>query len=233
MSWADVTNNPLFGFTLTVLTMFLFSTLLHRAKTPLLNPFLFSAAAIIIFLLVTKTPYAHYEKGASLLAFFLGPTIVALAVPLYKQIDKLKANALPVLAGIAVGVLVSLVSGIGLSLLFGLSREMAVSMAPKGATSAISMNLAQTFGGDPALTVAFVNLTGITGYMLGTKVFSLLRVKSPVAKGIALGTTAHAMGTKLAFDLGEEEGAMSSLAIGLAGVFTSLLMPLAMGLFGL
>lgn len=232
MNWAVFTASPLFGFTLTVLCMVVFHLLFGRSRSILLNPFLFSMVVIVLFLKLTGTPYAQYERGASILSFFLGPAIVALAVPLYKQIDKVRANALPVLLGIAVGVVVSIVSGIALSMLFGLSREIAVSMAPKGATSAISMNLASIQGGDPAMTMAFVNVAGISGYVLGIWAFKLLRINSPVARGISLGTAAHAMGIKRALELGEEEGAMGSLSIGLAGVFTSLFLPFLLRLFG-
>ncbi len=226
-------SNPLFGVTLTVGTMVFFHLLFKKAKSPLLNPMIFSIAAIIAFLRLTGIPYESYENGTKILTFFLGPAIVSLAVPLYRQIDQLKANALPILFGIALGVAVSIISGIGLSLLFGLNREVAVSMAPKGTTSAISMSLSSVFGGNPSMTVAFVNVAGIFGYSIGEKTLDLLRISNPVARGVSLGTASHIMGTRRAFEMGEKEGAMGSLSIGVAGVLTSLLMPLIIRLFGL
>ncbi|NLX83065.1 MAG: LrgB family protein [Clostridiales bacterium] len=233
MSLNLITSSPLFGFTLTIAVMLFYQFIFRGTKTSLLNPVLFSIFSIIAILMLTGIPYEHYHKGASILSFFLGPMIVALAVPLYKQFDKLKANALPILAGISVGVVVSISSGILLSQLFGLSREVIVSMAPKGTTSAISMNLSQIQGGDVSMTVTFVNIAGIFGYMVATKVYQLLNITSPVAKGIGLGTSSHALGTRRALEMGEEEGAMSSLAIGVAGVLTTVFTPLLLSLFGI
>lgn len=233
MNWAEITLSPLFGFTLTIAVMLMYQALYNRFPSSLINPFLFSMVTIIAFLLLTGTPYEHYEKGASMLTFFLGPAIVALAIPLYRQFDKLKANALPVLLGIAAGVFVSITSGILLSMLFGLSRETIISMAPKGATSAISLNLSAMMGGDSSMTVTFVNIAGIAAYVLGVKVMDLFGIRNPVARGLGLGTAAHAMGTKRALELGEEEGAMGSLAIGVAGILTAFFMPFLVRLFGL
>jgi predicted murein hydrolase (TIGR00659 family) len=233
MSLQLFTQSPLFGFTLTIAVMLFYQYLFTRVRHSLLNPMLFSMVTIIAFLMLTGIPFSDYYRGASILSFFLGPAIVSLAVPLYKQFDKLKQNALPVLAGITVGVAVSIASGILLSQLFALSREVVVSMAPKGATSAISMNLSSMQGGDPAMTVTFVNIAGIFGYMFAEKAYALLKIRDPIARGIGLGTAAHALGTKKALEMGEEEGAMSSLAIGLAGVLTTVLLPLLLNLFGI
>lgn len=230
---AILTDNPLFGVTLTTGVLLGFTLLFKNSKSLLLNPFLFSVAAIIAILLVGRIPYAHYEKGASILSFFMGPAIVALAVPLYRQLGKIRENALMVLGGITAGVLMSILSGILVSRLLGLSRELVVSMGPKGATSAISMNITSLAGGDPALTVTFVNIAGIAGYIVGVKLLELARVTHPTARGLALGTASHAMGTKRALELGEEQGAMASLSIGLAGVLTSFFMPLILRLLGI
>ena len=233
MNLAVITQSPLFGFTLTVAVMLFYQYVFSKIRHSLLNPMLFSMVTIIAFLMFSGIPFEDYYKGASILSFFLGPAIVSLAVPLYKQFDKLKKNAVPVLAGITVGVVVSIASGILLSQLFALSREVVVSMAPKGATSAISMNLARMQGGDPAMTVTFVNIAGIFGYMFAEKAYALLRIRDPIARGIGLGTAAHALGTKKALEMGEEEGAMSSLAIGLAGVMTTILLPVFLNLLNI
>lgn len=229
----EFTNTPLFGVTLSVLMMLFYQKLFARTRSALLNPFVFAMVSIIILLLVTKIPLEHYQKGGAILTFFLGPTIVSLAVPLYKQLDKLRRNALPILMGVITGSAFSVAFGISLSLLFGLSRELLFSIAPKGVTSAIAISLAADYGGNPAMAIAFVNIVGVTIYIVGAKVLDLAGIKSPVARGVSLGTIGHASGTKLAFEMGEEAGAMSSLAIGLAGVVTSLLMPLIIAAFGL
>ena len=226
MDWSLITASPLFGVLLTVGTLLAYTLLFARFKTPLLNPFLFAMFTIIGLLLLFKIPYEHYEKGASILSFFMGPSIVALAIPLYRQLDKLKRHALPILAGVLVGVVVSMASGILLARLFALGRELAVSFAPKGVTSAIAYSLSQDFGGLGTISVTLVIIAGLSGYMMGARAMALIGIKNPVARGIGLGTSAHAMGTKKALEMGEEEGAMASLAIGLAGVLTSLLMPL-------
>lgn len=233
MDWSLITTSPLFGFTLTTLALVFYHRLFRQAKSPLLSPFLFALITIIILLLAAKIPLSDYEKGASILSFFMGPAIVALAIPMYKQFDKLKANALPILLGVTVGVLVSVTSGVLLSLLTGLSKEMAISMAPKGATSAIALELSETLGGNPAMSVTFVNITGIFVYSFGVQFLRLFKIKEPLPLGISLGTAAHAIGTKRAMELGDEEGAYASLGIGLAGVLTSLFMPFVLRLFGL
>ncbi len=233
MDWSLITNSPLFGFLITIFTLMVYQKLFQNAKSPLLSPFLFSMITLIILFTVAKIPYTHYEKGASILSFFMGPAIVALAIPMYKQFDKLKANALPILLGVTAGVLVSLLSGILLSLLMGLTRELAISMAPKGATSAISLSLSKTLGGDPALTVTFVNISGIFIYVFGVQLLRLFGIKEALPLGIGLGTAAHAIGTKRSMEFSPEAGAYASLGIGLAGVMTSLLMPLVLKICGL
>lgn len=221
-----VINSPLFGVTLTVGSFVLFQTLFKGKKNPFLNPLMFSIAFVILVLSVTQIPYATYAKGGDIISFFLGPVTVALAVPLYKQFDKFKRNALPILVGIVVGVVVAIVSTIGMGLLLGLNQELIISMAPKATTTAIAIDLSETLGGDPSLTVVFVMIAGMTGYLLGEQILNWFKIKNAIAKGIGLGTASHAMGTNRALEIGEAEGAMGSLAIGLAGVVTSFLLPL-------
>ena len=228
----DFLDTPLFGMVLTIAALLFFLRLFHGKKNPLLNPLIFSIAGVILFLVVTGIPYETYAKGGDYISFFLGPVTVALAVPLYKQFDKLKENAAPILIGITVGCIVAIVSTIGLGIMMDLNFDMLMSLAPKATTSAIAMDLATNLGGDPALTVTFVIIAGSTGYMFGESIFKLMRIKHRTAKGIALGTASHAFGTNRALLMGEEEGAMSSLAIGVAGIITTFLLPLVLGIFG-
>lgn len=224
-------DTPLFGVTLTVGAVVLFQMLFKNTKNPLLNPLIFAIIGIIAFLKIIEIPYESYAKGGDIITFFLGPVTVALAVPLYKQFNKLKANALPILIGITSGVIVAIVSAVGLGILFGLEEEMIISLAPKATTTAIAMDLSGTLGGDPALTVAFVVVAGTTGFIVGEQVLNALKIQNKTAKGIALGTSSHAFGTNRALLMGEEEGAMSSLAIGVAGVITTFLLPIILRLF--
>ena len=147
--------------------------------------------------------------------------------------DRLKANALPILIGITSGALVAIVSTVGLGLIFKLSNKMIISLSPKSTTTAIAMELSRILGGDPALTVAFVVFAGTLGFMFGEPIFKLLKIENKTARGIALGTASHAFGTNRALLMGEEEGAMSSLAIGVAGVMTTFLLPPILKFFGL
>ena len=226
-------DSPLFGITLTIGALVLFQVLFKNVKNPLLNPLIFAIIGIIAFLKLTGIPYQSYAKGGDIIAFLLGPVTVAFAVPLYKQFDKLKANALPILIGITSGALVAIVSTVGLGLIFKLSNKMIISLSPKSTTTAIAMELSRILGGDPALTVAFVVFAGTLGFMFGEPIFKLLKIENKTARGIALGTASHAFGTNRALLMGEEEGAMSSLAIGVAGVMTTFLLPPILKFFGL
>lgn len=226
-------DTHLFGITLTMGALIFFQFLFKNAKNPLLNPLIFSIITIIAFLKLTGIPYESYAQGGDIISFFLGPLTVALAVPLYKQMDKLKANAVPILAGITSGSIVAIVSTIGLGLLFKLSKEMIFSLSPKATTTAIAVDLSKILGGDPALTIAFVVVAGNLGFMFGEQILKLFKVENKTAKGIALGTASHVIGTNRALLMGEEEGAMSSLAIGVAGVITAFLLPLVLRIFGL
>lgn len=226
-------DSPLFGITLTIGALVLFQVLFKNVKNPLLNPLIFAIIGIIAFLKLTGIPYESYAKGGDIIAFLLGPVTVAFAVPLYKQFDKLKANALPILIGITSGALVAIVSTIGSGLIFKLSNEMIISLSPKSTTTAIAMELSRILGGNPALTVAFVVFAGTLGFMFGEPIFKLLKIENKTARGIALGTASHAFGTNRALLMGEEEGAMSSLAIGVAGVMTTFLLPPILKFFGL
>lgn len=224
--------SPLFGILLSVGAMAIFVALFRQGKSPFLNPQVFAILLIIAFLKITGIPYEAYDIGGRIISFFLGPVTVALAVPLYKQLDKLKAHALPVLAGILMGTLVAVLSSISLGIAFGMSRQLIYGLGAKSVTSAIAMDLSAALGGNPSLTFALVFVTGTFGGIVGEKVMNLSRVKSPVARGLALGTASHAFGTMSALKMGEVEGAMSSLALSVAGIITTFLLPLILKLYG-
>jgi putative effector of murein hydrolase len=166
-----------------------------------------------------------YEPGGEMIIFFLGPATVALAVPLYKRWQILRENFVPIIIGIVLGS----TAGIGSILLLGkimkLDNLMISSLLPKSTTSPIAIEISGLLGGNQSLTVSFVIITGIIGYIFAERILKLFRVTDPVAKGIAIGTTSHAVGTAKAMELGEVEGAMSSLAISVTGIVTVLMVP--------
>ena len=171
-------------------------------------------------LLIFRVDYDSYYNGAQYLSYLLTPATVCLAVPLYEQITLLKKHFKAILGGILSGVLTSLVSILAMSAVFGLSHEEYVTLLPKSITTAIGMGVSEELGGIVTITVAVIVITGVLGNMIGEAVFRLFRIEEPVAKGIAIGSAAHAIGTAKAMELGEVEGAMSSLSIAVAGLLT-------------
>jgi len=174
----------------------------------------------VVFLLVFKIDYNTYYEKADYLYYLLTPTTVCLAIPLYEQIKPLKANFSAIIIGISAGVLASLCSIMIFSAMFQFSHEMYLTLLPKSITAAMGMSVSEELGGIPSLTVPIIIMTGITGNIIAEKVCKLLRIKEPIAKGIAIGSSSHAMGTAKAMEMGEIEGAMSSLSIAVAGVLT-------------
>jgi predicted murein hydrolase (TIGR00659 family) len=173
-----------------------------------------------VLLAVLDVDYESYQQGAQMLSYLLTPATVCLAIPLYEQLELLKKNARAVLAGIASGVLTSLISVLVLSILFGLSHEEYVTLLPKSITTAIGMGVSEELGGIVTVTVAVIIVTGILGNVIAEYVFRLFRIEEPIARGVALGSASHAIGTARAMELGEIEGAMSSLSIAVAGLLT-------------
>ena len=192
------------------------------------NPLLLGSIFVIVFLSVCKIPYADYKISAAPVNYLLLPATVALAIPLYEKIDLLKENAAAIIAGISVGTLVSLGSALALAL--DLTREQYATLLPKSVTTAISMDVAAELGGIAALTGAIVIVTGIVGALLAETVCKLFHITDPIAKGVGIGTAAHAVGTSKALQMGEVEGAMSGLSIAVAGVLTAVLCPVFVNL---
>ena len=185
------------------------------------NPLLLGAIFVIVFLSVCGIPYADYKVSAAPVNYLLLPATVAL----YEKLDLLKANAAAIIAGISVGTLVSLGSALALALALHLTQEQYATLLPKSVTTAISMDVAAELGGIAALTGAIVILTGIVGNLLAETVCKAFHITDPIAKGVGIGTSAHAVGTSKALQMGEVEGAMSGLSIAVAGVLTAVLCP--------
>ena len=192
----------------------------NKFRIILFNPLLFSTVFTVLFLLVFKIDYTTYYEKANYLYYLLTPTTVCLAIPLYEQIKPLKANFSAIIIGISAGVLASLCSIMLFSVMFHFSHEMYLTLLPKSITAAMGMSVSEELGGIPSLTVPIIIMTGITGNIIAEKVCKLLRIKEPIARGIAIGSSSHAMGTAKAMEMGEIEGAMSSLSIAVAGVLT-------------
>lgn len=209
-----------FGLTLTVLTFGVGSLLKQKLKSPLFNPILISMVLCIGFLLVFDIDYEIYQSGAKYISYLLTPATICLAIPLYKQFELLKRNRRAVLAGILSGVVTSLCTILVLAVLFRLDHQAYVTLLPKSITTAIGMDVSAQLGGQVSITVAVILLTGIFGNICAETVFRLTRITDPIAKGVAIGTSSHAVGTAKALELGQVEGAMSSLSIAVAGILT-------------
>ena len=197
---------------------------------PVLNPLLVAIILVIAFLKATGITYTDYNEGASYISYFLTPATVCLAIPLYKQLELLKKNLAAVLCGITTGVAGSALSIFAMSLVFRLEHVHYVSLLPKSITTAIGMGVSEEAGGIVTITIVSIIFTGILGNIVAEGWFKLVGIREPIAKGLALGTAAHAIGTSKALELGEVEGAMSSLSIAVAGLMTVAAVPLMAGL---
>lgn len=192
----------------------------RKFSLAIFNPLLIAILCVIGVLVVLDIDYDSYYEGGKYISYLLTPATVCLSVPLYEQLSLLKKNLKAVAAGILSGVLASLVSVFLLAKLFGLSHQQYVTLLPKSITTAIGMGVSEELGGIVTITVAVIIITGVLGNMIGEAVFRIFRIQEPIAKGLAFGTSAHAIGTSKAMELGQVEGAMSSLAIAVAGLLT-------------
>ena len=219
-----------FGLVLSIGAYLFACWLKNKTKLAILNPLLVSAALIIACILGVGMDYETYNKGASYLSWLLTPATVCLAIPLYKQLHLLKKHADAVAVGITSGVVTSAVSIFLMCTVLGMAHVHYVTLLPKSITTAIGMGISEEAGGIVTLTVMSIILTGVLGNMAGETVLKLLKVRHPVARGLAMGTSAHAVGTAKALEMGEIEGAMSSLSIAVAGLMTVIVVPLAANL---
>lgn len=216
------TNSPFFGVAISVLAFWIGVKIQKKTGLVVCNPLLIGVILVIGLLLALGIPYENYDQGGSLINLFLSPATTCLAVAIYSKVQLLKENWLPILVGCVVGSLVSMGSILGLCRLFGLDEAMTASLLPKSVTTPIAVSIAQAHGGIPSITVVAVILTGILGSILAPVLIRLFRVKDPITAGLAIGACSHAVGTSKALELGETEGAMSGLAIGVCGLVTVL-----------
>lgn len=218
------------GIVLSIGAYLFASWLKQKTRLAILNPLLISSALLIAFLLGTGISYDAYSASASCLSWLLTPATVCLAIPLYKQLHLLKKYKMAVLSGITSGVVTSAVTIYLMCRVLRLSHVHYVTLLPKSITTAIGMGVSEEAGGIVTLTVMSIILTGVLGSIVGDLVFKVMKITHPVAKGLALGTSAHAVGTAKALELGEVEGAMSSLSIAVAGLMTVIVVPMVAGL---
>ncbi|WP_305156816.1 LrgB family protein [uncultured Muribaculum sp.] len=229
MSFLD---NQYFLLALTFIIYVASQLLQRRTGISMLNPILLSTVAIIVFLLVCDIDYDTYSKGGEFIDFWLKPAVVALGVPLYRQLESIKKQFLPILLAEVAGCIVGIASVVIVAQILGASREVVMSLASKSVTTPIAIEVTQAIGGIPALTAAVVVCTGIFGGMTGFRMMKLSRVNSPIAQGLSMGTAAHAVGTSVAMETGYRYGAFSSLGLTINGLFTALLTPFILELLG-
>lgn len=225
-------ENKYFLISLTFVVYLCAQLLQRRTGLAFLNPILLTIVVLIVVLLGAGIDYETYEEGGSYIDFWLKPAVVALGVPLYRQLESIKKQLLPILVAELAGCIAGIVSVVVVAELFGASRDVIVSLAPKSVTTPIAMEVAQTMNGIPALTAAVVVCTGIFGGMAGFRLMRITKVKSPIAQGLSIGTAAHAVGTSSAMDVGYRYGAFSSLGLTLNGLFTALLSPFILSYLG-
>ena len=215
-----LTESVFFGVMLSLASYGVGVFLKKKTKMGIFNPLLISIIITIIVLIVADIDYDIYYDGAKYISYLLTPATVSLAIPLYIQIEKLKKNWKAIIIGISSGVITSIFTIFGFSLMLHFNHKEYVTFLPKSITTAIGMGVSEELGGFTAVTVSVIILTGVIGNVIAELVFKIFRIKDPIARGIALGTSSHAIGTAKAMELGELEGAMSSLSIVVAGIIT-------------
>lgn len=225
-----IANSLYFGVLLTLITYIIGLKVNRRFKKSIFNPILISVVSIILILLISDIDYDSYNKGGQLITFLLTPATICLAIPLYQQIDILKKNFKVIVLSILVGSISSLISILLFAMIFDLSEMITISMLPKSITTAIAVGVTEELGGVQAITILSIMITGIFGNIICESVCKLFKIKNPISKGLAIGTSAHAVGTSKALEIGEVEGAMSGLAIPIAGILTVILAPIFVNL---
>lgn len=226
-------ENKFFLLAITFAIFYLAKFLQKKTGQVLLNPILLTVAILIAFLKLTDISYETYNEGGHLIEFWLRPAVVALGVPLYLQLETIKKQLLPILLSQFAGCVVGVISVVLIAKLMGASQEVILSLAPKSVTTPIAMEVSQSIGGIPSLTAAVVVVVGLLGAVFGFKTMQIMRVGSPIAQGLSMGTAAHAVGTSTAMDVSSKYGAYASLGLTLNGILTALLTPTILRLIGI
>ena len=221
-----LTNSVYFGVVLTLICYEIGLVIKKKTGFALANPLLIASIIIIGILIFLDMEYEAYQESVQPIRFLLTPATVCLAIPLYRQLTLLKKYPVAILGGISSGVLTTMVSIYLMSLAFGLTHEQYVTLLPKSITTAIGMGVSQKMGGIVTITVVSICITGILGNVIAQVWLKLCKIEDPIAKGLAIGTSAHALGTTKAMEMGEIEGAMSSLSIVVTGILTVIAIPI-------
>lgn len=221
-----ITNNPLFGVIISLIAFEIGKFIFNKTKLAIFNPLLIATIIVMGFLNIFHITVVDYMLGGNLIVFFLAPATVVLAIPLFQQIDLLKKHFIPIIGGGIVGAVVAILSVIILGKLLGIEHQLLVSFMPKSITTPIGIELSKMLGGIPSITVFAIIITGITGNVTAPFIYSIFRIKNPIAKGLGLGISSHAVGTSRAIEMGKVEGAMSALSIVIAGILTIILAPI-------
>lgn len=225
-AWTAVSTSPVFGIVVTLGAYQLARTLWRRSgNSPWANPVLVAIALVAVLLWLTGVDYDTYLKGGSVIALLLGPATVALAWPLYLELALVRRAALPILLGVVAGAGVAVAVAYTSTRVLGGSEELALSMAPKSATTPVALALSESVGGIPALTAVLTVLTGVVGAVVGPRVLTLLRARDPVVRGLAVGVSSHGIGTAQMIQESRTEGAFSGLAMALSALATSIWLP--------
>ena len=228
-----ISNNMFFGIFISLISFEIGLFIYKKTKLPIFNPLLTATILILCFLKIFNIDFDTYNNGGQFINIFLGPATIVLAVPLYKKLNLLKENFLPIFSGILVGSLVSVLSVISIATFLGLDNSLTVSLLSKSVTTPIGIEITNSLGGSSSITVLAIVLSGIIGAIVGPTVFKVLKINNPISRGVSLGTASHAVGTSKALEIGEQEGAMSSLSIGVAGIVTVFLAPLCYSLLSI
>ncbi|SNY92520.1 TIGR00659 family protein [Cohaesibacter sp. ES.047] len=225
--FSELSISPLFHLTLTIAAYLIGLAIYRRAgMTPLLNPVLIAVAIVVAVLLLAGISYRAYFLGAQFLHFLLGPATVSLAIPLYRHFGKVRRAAAAILISLLTGSAVAASSAVGIAWVLGGSEQSYISLAPKSVTAPVAMGITEVLGGSPSLTAVMVIITGILGAVLGPYVLNMVGVTSWAARGLAMGTASHGIGTARALQVNEEAGAFSGLAMGLNALLTAILLPI-------
>lgn len=225
MFMEEIFQNELVVVAFTIAIYFLAQKLQEKTRIILLNPILVTVIIIILFLMVFHIDYETYHQGSRYIDFFLRPAVVALGVPLYKQLEKIKKQALNIIISQLIGCIAGIVSVVLIARMMGAPREIIYSLAPKSVTTPIAIEVSKSIGGIPALTASVVIVVGIFGAIFGYSIMKLTKVKNPIAQSLSMGNAAHAVGTSRSMQISPNFGAMSSIGLIVNGIFTAILSP--------
>lgn len=228
----SILNTPVFGLILTILSFHIGLFIFKKTKFPILNPLLIGIAIAMSVISFFNIPLDYFRRGGDFMTFLLAPATISLALPLYRQLDKLKKNFIPILIGSVVGAVTAIISTVIIGKILGIDKLLLISFMPKSITTPIGIELSTVLGGVPAITIFAIVVTGISGNIFAPIICRIFKIKHPVAKGIGIGIASHAVGTAKALEMGEIEGAMSALSIVISGIITFLIAPIFVFLAG-